>query len=112
MKKVLSSIDFTNACFEFSHEENLNFTIYLNYIDRKTLNVVFNNTIKLTFNRSNQIKGMYEIIDEDTFLTEAIASHYKIITKEHPFKYFVILGINDYPIFKIIAEKCSFKEMQ
>lgn len=108
MKKFLLNIDFTNASYESFHTENSNWRIRINCIDGRIVDLIFYKTLKLAFNRSNCITGIYEMDDENSFLIEAVNYHYEITQKEQPFKHFILLGVDNFRIFEIIAESCTY----
>jgi hypothetical protein len=53
------------------------------------------------------VAGVYEELDDGSFLTESILLYYSEIPKSPKFKVFSILDIEDSTIFRIVAESAT-----
>ena len=104
MKEIASTIDFADASYRSCKTDNSDLIVYLNSWDDKTLKITFSNAIQFIYRGGSFIAGIYEKTDENSFLVEALSSYYEKIPEDHPFKIFVIIDIEDYFFFEVIAE--------
>jgi hypothetical protein len=51
------------------------------------------------------IAGVYEETNETSFLLEALSLYYDKIPNDHLFKIFIIIDIENYYFFEVVAEK-------
>lgn len=105
MKKISSYIDFADSHFKSFQTLNQDLTIHIVSWEEKDITVVFFNVIQFVFRQGSVIEDIYEGVNDSAFLLEVLQRHYNKIPVKHTFKNFIILDINDTPIFEVISEK-------
>lgn len=105
MKKVPSNVDFADSEYKFCKTNERELIIFLNSWENKIIEIKFLNPIQFFYRGGSVIAGIYEKSNSDPFLLEALSSYYEQIPKDHPFKLFALIDIEDHPLFEIIAEK-------
>lgn len=114
MRKKLAAenIDFADSEYKyFDISEDRNLTIYLNSWNNKKLRIVFNHVIRFFYSLGSGPKDLYEVLENDAFLNEALATMYIKIPKSHSYKLFHMEDIDDLPFIQVVAESVAvFKE--
>lgn len=112
MKVFDSDIDFADSHYKATKYENSNLTVKIISWDEKIISIIFFNVIKFIYKDGSIIDSVYEDVTENSFLSEALALYYNnLIPEHHLFKRFIIIDIEDYPIFEVVAEKISISKL-
>jgi len=104
MKEIASNIDFADSSYISceTHKENL--IVRVSSWDEKEIEITFINAIQFTYKQGSLIAGLYEKTNEKTFLEEILSRYFVKIPEDNPFKIYVILDIEDFVFFEIVAE--------
>lgn len=105
MKTINSNIDFGDAFYKSFETNDGNLTVNITSWDGKNIFVMFFNAIKFKYSEGSFVEGVYEIVSENSFLSEDFNNNNYF--KNYDFKTFVINDIDDCHIFEVIAEKIS-----
>lgn len=77
----------------------------------KTFAVVFFKTIQFLYRLGSGPKDLYEVQNDHSFLEEALLQNYGYKPTNHPFKFFQLEDIDDFPFIQVVAESVKvFKD--
>jgi hypothetical protein len=104
MKAINSNIGFADSSYENCFTDTNDLTVTLKSLDNKKIVITFFNILRYNYYLCNFISNIYEETVETPFLKEALSLKYKDIPPDLPFKEYLILDIEDTPIFQVVAE--------
>ena len=104
MNEISTNIDFADGSYRSCKTDNSNLIVYFDSWDDKTIKITFFNAIRFLYRGGSFIAGIYEKTEDLSFLLEALSSEYVEIPEDHPFKMFVVIDIDDQPVFEVVAE--------
>ncbi|MGC1877910.1 MAG: hypothetical protein WA347_05265 [Rhabdochlamydiaceae bacterium] len=107
MRDIAPNIGFADSSYKSCEMSNGNLVVYLNSWDNKTLKISFLNTIEFSYKIGSFTAGVFEKTDEYLLLNEALDLYYEKLPETHSFKVFVIIDIEDFPVFKVVAEEVN-----
>lgn len=107
MKEIVSEIDFADSSYKSCQTENGDLIVYLNSWDDRKIKIIFKNAIHFIFKGGGGIVGIFEKTNTSASFLETLSLYYEHIPKNHPFKEFVVIDVEDSVFFEIIAEKVS-----
>lgn len=109
MKELGENIDFADSSYKCCHTCERDLFVILDSWDSKIIEIEFINAIRFIYNGGDFPQGIYEKTN-DEILLNALKSHYEKIPQNHNFKIFIILDIQDEPIFEVISEEVIIKK--
>lgn len=107
MKKIETGFSLADSTYEFCEANVDMLNISINSWDQKIIVVSFKNIILFNFKLGSIVSGIYENTERSELLNEALKLYYENIPEDFPFKEFLILDIDDKPIFQVIAENIN-----
>lgn len=110
IKEVATYFSFADAEFKSLEEEDKRLTVYLLSWEEKILKVIFINILQFRLKSNDVIQDLCEIIGDTPFLREALSRHYVSIPEKHPFKFYQIRDIDDFPFLEVVAESIQVFE--
>ena len=87
------------------HDKTL--SVFINAWNSQVLRITFTNTLGSIHKIGSFITGVYEKKEPTLFLEELISLYYEQPPKNHKFKTFIIVDIEDNVFFEIVAEQAT-----
>lgn len=103
-KYAAIGIDFADSNYKSLHMENSNLTVHLDAWDGKIIKILFINTIQFMYKLESTPKKLYEVLDSNNFLNEALLQEYGYIPTAYTFKLFQLEDIDNFPFLQVVAE--------
>ncbi|MBA2653425.1 MAG: hypothetical protein H0X51_09680 [Parachlamydiaceae bacterium] len=108
MKDLAPDIGFGDGSYRSCVLSEKKLIIYVDSWDGKTIKIIFLHPIFVLYRSEYGIAGVFEKSStessQNSFLKEALSSHYGNIPTHHPFRAFVIMDEDDRDFFEVVAE--------
>lgn len=109
-KEVKTNFSFEAAKYKSLKEEDRVLIVHLISWEKKNLKVIFNTALQYSLKSRSLVQNLYEVVGDSFFLKEALSRHYVNIPDKHPFKFYQIRDIDDFPFLEVVAESVQVFE--
>jgi hypothetical protein len=107
-KIAFEHIDFADSEYKsLFMSEDATLTVCLKSWDTKILKIIFSNTIQFSYKLESTTKQLYELTGDFPFLNEALLQEYGYIPSQHPYKFFQLEDIDNFPFIQVVAESVT-----
>lgn len=111
MEKIETEFSLTDAEYEAFSTDRGDLTILLKSWDDAAIQINFTAVIRFSYKLGDTVSGLFKDAMGNEFLKEAIARCYSVVPEKHPYTYFSLVDIQNFPFLEIVAENftiCKF----
>lgn len=101
----ITDTSFPDSRFKsFTMLDNGDLIVYLISWQEKEIKITFLHVIQFSYKLGDVTQGLYEMTTHSSFLEEALRLQYIKVPDDHPYRYFQIQDIDDFPYIEVVAE--------
>jgi hypothetical protein len=111
MKNIITNIDFADSEYKSMEMSSGNLVVLLNSWDEMSISIKFIDVIQFMYKLGDGISGIYEDVNIDNMLNEALSRCYTEMPADHPYKHYKINDLQDFSFIEVIASEVSVSKI-